>query len=187
MSESAAVGAAVARTVRSLRSAHAWSLDQLAGRAAVSKGVLVALEQGRGNPNLATLIRVADALGVSLTRLVQVEEEPPVRVFPPERQIALWHGSAGGVGVLLAGSDPRPSVELWKWELRPGEPHESDAHLPGTREIAYVEEGRLTLTVDGRAHSIEAGTAAVFAGDRRHSYGNEGAEVCRFVLTVMDL
>jgi transcriptional regulator with XRE-family HTH domain len=162
-------------------------MDQLAGRAGVSKGVLVALEQGRGNPNLATLIRVADALGVSLTRLVQVEEEPPVRVFPPERQVTLWHGAAGGTGILLAGSDPRPSVELWKWELRPGEPHESDPHLPGTREIAYVEEGVLRLSVDGREHAIEAGTAAVFDGDRRHSYGTAGPSVCRFVLAVMDL
>jgi transcriptional regulator with XRE-family HTH domain len=182
-----AVGEAVARTVRSLRSEHAWSLDQLAGRSGVSKGVLVALEQGRGNPNLGTLIRIADALGVPLTRLVQVEEEPPVRVFPADRHVVLWRGPDGGTGTLLAGSDPRPSVELWKWELRPGEPHESDAHIPGTREIAYVEEGTLTLTVDGRRHLIDAGTAVAFAGDRPHSYGNETDSVCRFVLTVMDL
>jgi transcriptional regulator with XRE-family HTH domain len=187
VSESTAVGEAVARTVRSLRSAHAWSLDQLAGRAGVSKGVLVALEQGRGNPNLATLLRIADALGVSLTRLVQVEEEPPVRMFPPDRQVTLWHGPTGGSGVLLGGSEPRPSVELWKWEIWPGEPHQSDAHLPGTREIAYVEEGTLTLTVDGREHTVEAGTTAVFTGDRPHSYGAAGTSVCRFVLAVMDL
>jgi quercetin dioxygenase-like cupin family protein len=92
----------------------------------------------------------------------------------------------GGTGTLLAGSDPRPSVELWKWELHPGEPHESDPHVPGTREIAYVQEGTLTLTVDDRRHVIEAGAAVVFAGDRPHSYGNDGATVCRFVLTVMD-
>jgi transcriptional regulator with XRE-family HTH domain len=185
--ESKPVGEAVARTVRALRSEHGWSLDQLAGRAGVSKGVLVALEQGRGNPNLGTLIRIADALGVPLTRLVQVEEEPPVRVFPADRHVVLWHGPAGGKGTLLAGSDPRPSVELWAWEIRPGEPHESDSHIPGTREIAYVEQGTLTLTVDGRRHVIETGTAVVFAGDRPHSYGNEHDEVCRFILAVMDL
>ena len=115
-----AIGEAVARTVRQSRTAHGWSLDQLAARSGVSKGVLVALEQGRGNPNLGTLIRISEALGVALTRLVQVEAEPVVRTFPPERHVDLWHGSAGGVGTLLGGSDPRPSIELWRWEIRPG-------------------------------------------------------------------
>ena len=181
------VGAAVAHTVRTLRSAHGWSLDQLASRSGVSKGVLVALEQGRGNPNLGTLIRISEALGVALTRLVQVEEEPPVRLFPPERQVVLWRGPAGGHGTLLAGSEPRPSVELWTWQLRPGEPHDSDAHAAGTREVVFVQEGTLTLTVDGRSHVVEAGGAAVFVGDRRHSYHNEADTPCRYILAVMDL
>ena len=181
------VGEAVAHAVRALRSAHGWSLDQLATRAGVSKGVLVALEQGRGNPNLGTLIRISEALGVALTRLVQVEEDPPVRLFPPERHVVLWHGPSGGNGTLLAGSDARPSVELWTWELRPGEPRDSDAHAPGTREVVYVQDGTLTLTVDGRSHVIPAGGAAVFLGDRRHSYSNEGDVPCRYVLAVMDL
>ncbi|REE97214.1 helix-turn-helix domain-containing protein [Thermomonospora umbrina] len=187
MNDQEAIGEAVARTVRSLRAVHGWSLDRLAGRSGVSKGVLVALEQGRGNPNLGTLIRIAEALGVPLARLVQVDEEPAVRILPPERQVVLWNGPDGGTGTLLAGSEARPSVELWRWELRPGEPRHSDAHSPGTREIAYVEEGALTVLVDGRPHLVEEGSAAVFAGDRPHGYVNEGSRICRFVLTVMDL
>ncbi|MFI0354320.1 helix-turn-helix domain-containing protein [Actinomadura sp. 9N407] len=187
MSDQDAIGEAVARTVRALRAGHGWSLDELAGRAGVSKGVLVGLEQGRGNPNLGTLIRISDALGVPLTRLVQVEEHPPVRVFPPERHVVLWEGPAGGTGTLLGGSDPRPSLELWRWELRPGEIRDSDAHVPGTKEIVYVQEGVLTLTVDGRSDVIRPGTAAVFVGDRPHSYGNTGENDLRFVLAVMDL
>jgi transcriptional regulator with XRE-family HTH domain len=181
------VGGAVAHTVRALRSAHGWSLDQLAARAGVSKGVLVALEQGRGNPNLGTLIRISEALGVALTQLVQVEEEPPVRLFPPDRQVVLWRGTEGGTGTLLAGSDRRPSVEVWTWELRPGEARDSDAHVTGTREIVYVETGTLTLTVDGRSHEVTEGAAAVFFGDRRHSYTNDADVRCRFILAVMDL
>lgn len=181
------VGDAVARTVRALRAAHGWSLDQLAARAGVSKGVLVALEQARGNPNLGTLIRVSEALGVPLTRLVQVEEEPPIQLFPAARHVVLWEGPAGGTGTLLAGSDPRPSVELWRWVLRPSECRDSEAHTPGTREIITVEAGRLTLTVDGSSTEVAAGDAVVFHGDRPHSYANEGTGDVRFVLAVMDL
>jgi transcriptional regulator with XRE-family HTH domain len=187
MENDTAVTEAVARTVRSFRSAHGWSLDHLAARSGVSKGALAALEQGRGNPNLGTLIRISEALGVALTQLVQVEEEPLVRLFPPQRQVELWHGPAGGVGLLLGGSDPRPSVELWTWEMQPGETNESQAHSPGTREVLHVTEGFLTLDVDGHQHTIPAGTAAVFPGDRPHSYTNQADTVCRYILAVMDL
>lgn len=38
-----------------------------------------------------------------------------------------------------------------------------------------------------RRHVVEVGTAVVFDGDRRHSYGTAGPSVCRFVLAVTDL
>jgi len=186
VSDQEAIGEAVARTVRSLRAGHGWSLDELAGRSGVSKGVLVGLEQGRGNPSLGTLIRISEALGVPLTRLVQVEEEPVTRLFPPNRHVVLWRGPSGGTGTLLGGSDPRPSLELWRWVLRPGEVRRSDAHVPGTKEIIYVEDGVLTLGVAGHRDTVRAGTAAVFVGDRPHSYGNDTDEDVRFVLAVMD-
>jgi transcriptional regulator with XRE-family HTH domain len=180
------VGDAVARTVRTLRAAHGWSLDQLAARAGLSKGVLVALEQARGNPNLSTLIRVADTLGVPLTRLVQVEEEPPIQLFPASRHVVLWNGPSGGTGTLLAGSDPRPSLELWRWELRPGERRDSEPHSAGTREIISVEAGVLSLVVGESRTEVAAGDAALFHGDRAHAYANESDEDVRFILTVMD-
>jgi transcriptional regulator with XRE-family HTH domain len=180
------VGDAVARTVRALRGAHGWSLDQLAARSGVSKGVLVALEQTRGNPNLGTLTRVAETLGVPLTRLVQVEEEPPIQLFPAGRHVVLWHGPHGGTGTLLAGSDPRPSVELWRWELRPGERRDSEAHTSGTREIASVESGVLCLFSGDSRTEVAAGDAAVFHGDRPHAYANESDQDVRFILAVMD-
>jgi transcriptional regulator with XRE-family HTH domain len=180
------VGEAVARTVRALRTAHGWSLDQLAARAGLSKGVLVALEQARGNPNLGTLIRVSDTLGVPLTRLVQVEEEPPIQLFPTARHVVLWTGPAGGTGTLLAGSDPRPSVELWRWELRPGERRDSESHTTGTREIISVDSGLLSLYVGDDRTQVPAGDAAVFHGDRPHAYANETTEDVRFILAVMD-
>ena len=68
---------AVARTLQALRADRGWSLDQLAARSGVSKGVLVALEQGRSNPNLATLARIGDAFGVPVTQLVDVGGNRP--------------------------------------------------------------------------------------------------------------
>jgi len=82
MSDPPGITGAVARTLQALRTERGWSLDQLVVRSGVSKGVLVALEQGRSNPSLGTLARISDAFGVPVTRLVEVSDEPGVPLFP---------------------------------------------------------------------------------------------------------
>ena len=74
MPTSEAVAAAVARNTRRLRTERGWSLDQLAHRSGVSKGMLVHLEQARTNPSLGTLCKVAETLGVSLAGLIETDE-----------------------------------------------------------------------------------------------------------------
>src|SRR5581483_2962525 len=112
MAELPSLAGAVARTIKSLRTERAWSLDQLAARSGVSKGVLVALEQGRSNPNLATLARLGDAFGVPVTLLVDVSTEPPVRIGDTNR--VLWSGESGGTGTIIGATDPPWGTELWR-------------------------------------------------------------------------
>ncbi|HZD65219.1 MAG TPA: XRE family transcriptional regulator [Acidimicrobiales bacterium] len=178
------VGSAVARTVRSLRTERAWSIDELQARSGVSKGALVDLEHGRANPSLTTLVRLAESFGVPLTRLVQVDEEPVVQLVPADRAVTLWHGPGGGTGTLLVGTGPPRAVELWRWELRPGEALDSEAHAAGTRELLTVEAGRLTVAVDGKAHLVGGGDSVAFVGDRPHRYANKGPHPVRFVMAV---
>jgi transcriptional regulator with XRE-family HTH domain len=179
------ITAAVARTLQALRADRGWSLDQLAARSGVSKGVLVALEQGRSNPNLATLARIGDAFGVPVTLLVDVGGEPPVRIGSPDAARVLWRGPAGGTGTILGATDPPWAVELWHWEVMPGETFGGDAHAPATREMAWVESGTLTLTVAGERHTVSSGQCARFPADRPHRYSNEGEEAVRLTMVVV--
>jgi transcriptional regulator with XRE-family HTH domain len=178
------VAAAVAVNTRSLRQARGWSLDAFAARSGVSKGMLVQLEQARTNPSLGTLCRVAEALSVSLAALIETADAPTVRVVAGGT--TLWAGASGGSGELLAGSDEREHVELWRWELAPGEVHRSEeGHAGGTIELVHVLDGSLTLEVDGADHAVEPGGAASFPGDRPHAYCNRGTASCRFVMVVL--
>ena len=176
---------AVARNTRRLRTAKGWSLDQLASRSGVSKGMLVHLEQARTNPSLGTLCKVAETLGVSLAGLVELHEAPLVQVVPPGETVRLWTGAEGSAADLLAGSDERDHVELWHWAIVGGDGLGSDAHMEGTRELLHVLEGTLTLEVDGEPHVVKAGGAALFHADRPHSYRNEHKRTVRFVMVVL--
>ena len=163
MTEPAEITVAVARTLQALRADRGWSLDQLAARSGVSKGVLVALEQGRSNPNLATLAKIGDAFGVPVTRLVDVSGEPAVQISDPGGRL-LWRGPSGGTGTILGATDPPWAVELWRWDLQPGESFGGDAHAPATREMVWVETGTLTLSAAGERHEVAAGQLRAVPG-----------------------
>jgi transcriptional regulator with XRE-family HTH domain len=181
--ESADISGALARTVAALRAERGWSLDALAARSGVSKGVLVAVEQGRSNPNLATLARIGDAFGVPVTRLLEGAEESVIRISSEADARVLWTGSAGGTGTIIAATPPPWAAELWRWQLEPGEKFGGESHAPGLRELTIVESGELTLTVAGRIYRLGAGEGARFPGDLPHGYANEGSK--RAVLTMV--
>jgi len=177
------LGAALARTVQSLRAERGWSLDHLAGRSGVSKGVLVALEQARSNPNLATLAKISDAFGVPLTYLLDVPAEPSVRVTGPDQARTLWQGPSGGTGTIIAATEAPWAAELWRWALMPGESFGGDAHAPATKELVWVEEGSLTLTVAGARYEVGPGQCARFPAGLPHAYANDGTQ--RVLLTMV--
>ncbi len=181
--ETAGISGALARTVAALRAERGWSLDSLAGRSGVSKGVLVAMEQGRANPNLATLARIGDAFGVPVTRLLEGGDEAVVRIGSRQDARVLWSGSAGGTGTVIAATPPPWAAELWRWQLEPGERFGGDSHAPGLRELTFVESGELTLTVAGRVYQLGPGESARFPGDLPHGYANAGND--RAVLTMV--
>lgn len=184
MTDPATVNAAVARNLRALRSGRGWSLDTLAARSGVSKGVLIAVEQARGNPSIATLCRIADAFGVALVRLVEVDDAPTVRVVPPEKAVPLWRGGPGSSATLLVDADSPQQLELWEWRMRAGDGYDGAPHPTGTREIVWVLDGELTLDVDGERVLVPTGGAAVFQADRPHRYANAGAADLRFAMAV---
>jgi transcriptional regulator with XRE-family HTH domain len=174
----------VAQNVRSARVAAGLSLDALAGRADVSKGALVALEGARGNPNFATLVRLADALGRSVSSLMEDAREESVVVVDADDVEPLWTGSSGGTARLLL-TNPRPTpVEVWRWLLHPDERQDSQAHQAGVTETLTVVRGRMRLVVGDATRALRAGETTVFAADVPHAYEGAGRGPCELIMTV---
>jgi transcriptional regulator with XRE-family HTH domain len=177
-----AIAAVVGERVRALRTSRRWSLDELAGRSGVSKGMLVQIEAGRTNPSIGTLVRVADAFGVTIARLVEEQRPPAVRINSD--YTVLWNGPSGGRATLLGGIDDPEFVEFWEWVLEPGEKQVSEDHASGTREIAHVLTGTLTLLVGEAEYGVSAGQTALYPGDVPHTYRNDGTEPTRVHMVV---
>ncbi len=184
--EAVAVNGQIGERVRRHRTARGWTLDELADRSGVSRRMLITIEHGGGNPSIATLLRISDALGVGLPVLVDVERPRAVTVTAAGQAPVLWRGPRGGRAVLVAGTEPPDVVELWDWTLHPGEEHVSEPHSAGTRELLLVLDGRVDVRVGDRTDRLEAGDSAAFAGDLVHGYATpaDASAPARFALTV---
>jgi quercetin dioxygenase-like cupin family protein len=185
-SDLSAVTRTVAVNVREQRKRLAWTLDALASRAGLSKGIVVQVEQGRANPSLATLSKLGEALGLSVSDLIAVGEAPAVRVVESSNAPVLWKGRPGSKARLLIGSHTPDLLEMWDWSLAPGEQYEGRAHGPESRELITVAFGELVLTVSGQDHVIRAGDSVSYEADRPHSFANVSSESVSFVLVVVD-
>ncbi|WAL94167.1 helix-turn-helix domain-containing protein [Streptomyces sp. Je 1-369] len=174
----------LARNLKRWRNERGFTLDALAARAGVSRGMIIQIEQARTNPSVGITVKLADALGVSITTLLDYEQGSHVRLVPPEQAVRMWSTEAGSSTTLVVGAEARGPFELWSWRLMPGEGSDSDAHPPGTIELLHVTRGELTLVVDGTEHAVAAGTGATFEANVAHGYHNKGAEPVEMTMSV---
>lgn len=172
----------VSLNVRRLRHGADLSQTALAEKSGVSRRMLVAIEAGEKNVSLATLDRVAEALDVAFSDLIQApDERDPSRI----NEVA-WAGvSPDSKAVLLAKAVARREVELWEFTLAPGEAYVSEADPQGWSEQVYVIQGCLTVALAEGNRLIAAGEFFMFPSNQRHAYRNEAAGVLRFVRNVV--
>jgi transcriptional regulator with XRE-family HTH domain len=174
----------IAARVRAGRAQRRWTLDELAARSGVSRRLIVQIEQGDANPSLATLLKLAAALDVTLTELLAGRpQDRPVAVVPRQDAMTLWSTPAGGAAHLLVSHGP---LELWAWTLQPGDRRASQPHRPGALELLTVQTGTIRLEVGDHHVEVSAGDSAWFDATHPHAYDNPGATAANFTLVVLD-
>jgi transcriptional regulator with XRE-family HTH domain len=178
------IAARIATRVRGARTGQAWTFDELAARSGVSRRLLIQIEQGEANPSLATLLKLATALGVTLTELVQQDSDsPPFGVVSGDNALDLWNTPGGSAARLLVSHD---ALELWSWTLKPGERRDSDAHRRGSLELLSVATGKVRLDVGDHHAEIKAGDSAWFDASLPHAYSNPARATATFTLVVLE-
>jgi transcriptional regulator with XRE-family HTH domain len=177
----------LAARVRQLRTVEHLSLDALAERSGLSKGTVVAIEQGKANPSIGVLCRLALAFSRSVTELlVEPSAHVPAAAIERTAQVTLWSTTRGSEAVLQSAIAGRTMFELWSWCIAEGDVHHADAHSVGTRELLSVIEGTLVVTVGEEVIVLRAGEAARLVADQAHSYACGDGGAVRFTMAVLE-
>jgi XRE family transcriptional regulator, regulator of sulfur utilization len=162
----------LARNLISLR--HTRNLTQagLAKAAAVPRSTVANLESGAGNPSLAVLVKVANALGVPIDELLASPRALVRRWRAAE--LALRH-KGRGVTVRALVPEPVPDETMEVMDFAPGAMMGGTPHLPGTREFFTCLDGRVNLIVAGERFELATGDVLAFPGNLAHAYQNADA------------
>jgi transcriptional regulator with XRE-family HTH domain len=163
--------------VRALREAMDLSLRDLAERSGVSAPMLSQVERGETSPTLAVASRIARGLELRLSQLLRLDEESSVSVVRrAERRRG--GGGAGHDFEILTPPLPGQRAELSRHVLAAGAATGGEGdppmHEPGSREIALIERGTVTLHIDGAQHVLEEGDTVTFDADLAHRFENPG-------------
>jgi transcriptional regulator with XRE-family HTH domain len=174
------------RRIRARRRARGLALEQVAELSGVSRSMVSDVERGGKTPTVLVLDRLATALGTSIARLLDEPAGDGPVVLRNDRQRVV-RDPAGWERRILSPVLPGVEFEFMRTVLGPGvDAGEFSPHQPGSREYVAVESGRLTLTIDGRPSTLDAGDSVYFPGDCRHAFANDGTAECVYYL-VMDL
>lgn len=158
----------IAASLRRERDRVGLSLSELAKRAGIAKSTLSQLEAGTGNPSVETLWALGVALGVPFSRLV----DPPttrVQVIRAGQGPAIYSERAHYTATLLASCPPGARRDIYVLDLEPGNPRESEPHMPGTVEHAIVSRGRVRTGPKSDLVELGPGDYVMYPGDVPHT------------------
>jgi transcriptional regulator with XRE-family HTH domain len=171
--------------VKELRRGRGFTLEELAVRSGVSRAMISKLERGEKNPTLVVAARLAEGLGVTLSRLAGTEEKREVVVVPKERRMVMRDPETGFERQLLSPTFAGRGVEFIR-NLIPegGTSGEFPPHRRGVQEHVVVEKGELAAILGGEEYRLREGDAIYFEADVPHRFDNLGAGTCSYYLVI---
>lgn len=159
--------ARVGAQLRAARLAARKSMAEVAEEAGLTKGFLSKLERDLANVSVASLIRLCDALGVSVGSLFQT---PKGEVIRRDTRPEINFGGRKMTEYLLTPSGEKRLQAILS-DIEPGGGSGAeDYSLPADVEFVFVLSGQLEVTVAGKQVTLREGDAFTFPADTRHSF-----------------
>jgi transcriptional regulator with XRE-family HTH domain len=167
---------ALGPNLRRLRSKRGLSLERLARRSGVSRAMLSQIELGQSAPTINLLWKIARALEVPFSSLIDRSSDKSAVVLPARSGKLLANQDGTFTSRALFPFDERRNrTEFYELRLKAAGEEQAEPHPAGTTENLVVTAGAVEIEVDHVAHQLEVGDAILFSADVPHSYRNPGS------------
>jgi transcriptional regulator with XRE-family HTH domain len=163
----------VGERLRDIRRARRATLRTIADRAGVSESFLSQVERGRASASIASLRRIAGALGVSVADLFEPGGPRGPRVLRRNERPSLAFGILGRK--LLLTPRPLQHLEVFVGELDRAGSTGMEPYAHGdSEELFVVLAGSVQLELGGEVHELEAGDSIDYRSSTPHRVVNTG-------------
>lgn len=172
----------IAQRVQSLRKQQTLSIEELAAKSGVSRSMISAVERAQVNATAQVLDRLASALGVALTQLLEVSKPCHPLVCAAEQ--AIWEEP--GTGYLRRSlSPPGAPGRLRLIEVQfPAQAriaYEANAAQPAILQQVWLLSGRMQITVAQSVYELHAGDCLAMTVDQPIVFFNPSSEAARYL------
>lgn len=160
------------RAVKQRRESAGLSLRLLAERSGVSSSMISDIERGAKSPTVTTVVRLAQALGVSASALVDggMGSDSRIRVL---RRDEAAGGEHPAPWQSLGPATPGSRIDFVRYVIPPSAVLGPSApHAPGTVEHVHVATGTIRVTVGGETAELSAGDSCSCRADAPHGVEN---------------
>ncbi len=169
--------------LRRIRHSRRRTLRDVAGAAHVSESFLSQLERGVVSASVASLQRIAQALGVEIQELFASSPDDSPRVTRMAGAEALEFGERARKWLLTP--TPMYALEVVLCEFDESGSTGAEPYTHGdSEELCIVLDGRVELRVDGEATVLGAGDTARYRSAQAHGTRNLGPGRARVLYAV---
>jgi transcriptional regulator with XRE-family HTH domain len=160
------------RALKQHRDVAGLSLRDLAARSGISASMISDVERGTKSPTVTTVVRLAQALGISAAMLIDGGTEPVSRI----RVLRRGEGASGehpAPWESLAPAGTASRIDFVRYQIPPSTSlGPSKAHASGTMEHMHVASGTVRVTVGEETAELFAGDSCSCRTDAPHGVEN---------------
>lgn len=169
----------IGEKIAEYRRKNGLTLRDFAKQTNLSTALLSQLERNIGNPTLSILSTLAEAMGISVSELVEQKVENAEMILRKEQRktIVMYQGQT--MYDVLACDTCHANLELLLMTLE-GKSWTSNGYTQHTQEeeVAYVLQGEVTIDLEGEVFALgEEDTIRILPGRKHKLYNHTDTEV----------
>ncbi|MBS4207244.1 XRE family transcriptional regulator [Bacillus sp. FJAT-50079] len=172
----------IANNLAKLRKKRGLSLDSMSELTGVSKAMLAQIENGKSNPTVTTLWKIANGLQVSFSGFLKEDDKPQIEKININELNPVIDNDGNYHVYSLFPFHPEKKFEIFTVDLKPGFSHLSEKHTG--EEYVLTQRGTLTLDIQGERFELNTDETIKFNANTEHIYINSSDELVRFYIII---
>ncbi len=172
----------ISEGIKRLRAQHKLTQTKLADMANIPRATLANMESEQSNPSITLVVKVAQALGVSVDDLISRQSAHVTEVS--RKDMPVTQLDDGRFSSTRASPISTQKLQINDINMKPNCYSKGVPHPEGSHELFLCLEGSACVEVQGEEYVVEAGNLIYFHGHLPHCYGNKSTKPVNAVAVV---